>query len=115
MALLLFRQMLAEEGVGLGPAVIRLLGPIGGALGGEEAVAGAVIAMELVALAELLQHRLGLVDLVGRGVLVVVAEDAEQRTAQLLGEVDRRHRPLVAELLRIARILDDDAAAPAID
>src|SRR5258705_6353929 len=107
--------MLAEEGVGLVPAIDRLLDAVAGPLGGEEAVAGAVIAMELVSLAELLQYRLGAVDMVGRGVLVVIAEQAQQRTAQLVGEVDRRHRPLGAELLGILRIVDDDIAAPAID
>src|SRR5437016_4592781 len=107
--------MLVEEGIGPGPAVIRLLDPVAGPLGREEAVAGAVIAMELVSLAELLQHGLGAVDMVGRWVLVVVAEQSQQRTAQSLGEVDGRHRPLRALLLWIVGIVDEDIAAPAID
>src|SRR3954468_14104399 len=107
--------MLLEEGIGLVPAVDGLLDPVAGSLGGKEAVAGAVIAVELVSLAELLQNRFGAIDMVGRGVLVLVAEQAEQRAAQILGEIDRRHRPLVALLLGIVRVVDDDIATPAID
>jgi hypothetical protein len=75
-------------------------------------MAGAVVAVELVRLAELLEHRFGAVDLVAVGILVVVAEQAEQRTAQLVGEVDGRDRTLGVELLGV---VDDDVAAPAID
>ena len=71
--------MLVEEGEHLLPAVGGLFGAVGDARGVEEGVAGAVVAVELVVLAELLQHRLGAVDLIGVRVLVVVAEDAEQR------------------------------------
>src|SRR6187431_613978 len=57
--------MLAEEGEQLAPAIHRLLGPVDRPVPIEEAVAGAVIAIELVTLAVLLQlglvlvHRLG--------------------------------------------------------
>ena len=75
-------------------------------------MAGAVVAVEFVILAEPLEHRLGAVDLIGGRILVVVAENAEQRTGHFLGEIDRRDRALAVEILRI---VDDDVAAPAID
>ena len=59
--------MLVEEGKDLLPAVERLLRPIGRTRGVEETMAGAVVAVELVVLAELLEHRLGAVDLVAVG------------------------------------------------
>src|SRR5580658_10043255 len=68
---LLLRQMLAEEGPYLVPAIHRLLGPIERAVPVEEAVAGAV----------------------------VVAKQAEQWTAQVLRHVDRRDGRLRVELL----------------
>jgi len=55
-------------------------------------VAGAVVTVELVVLAEPPQLRLVLVHLIGRWVAVVVAEDAEQWCRQPSGEVDRRDR-----------------------
>src|SRR5579862_7325085 len=79
------RQLTIEEIKDLAPAVDRLLGPIGVAQRVEEGVSGAVVAVELVGLAEFLQHRLGAVDLVGGRIGVVVAENAEQRTGHLLG------------------------------
>ena len=75
--------MMVEEREDLVPPVERLLRPIGRARGVEEGMAGAVVAVELIVLAELLEHRLGPVDLVAVGIFVVVAEQAEQRTAHL--------------------------------
>ena len=49
--------MLMEEREDLVPAVERLLGAIGGARGVEKSVAGAVVAVKLVALAELPEQR----------------------------------------------------------
>ena len=57
----------------------------------EEAVAGAVVAVELVGLAQALELLLGAVDLVRRRVRVLVAEDAQQRAAQVRGQ--RRSAP----------------------
>jgi hypothetical protein len=76
---LLLRQVLAEEAEDLAPAVHRLLDPVERPVPVEEAVAGAVVAVELVVLAELLELGLVLVDLLGAGRAVVVAEQAEQR------------------------------------
>src|SRR5215510_13014098 len=104
--------MLLQERKDLAPSIGGLLGPIGGARGVEEGVAGAVVAVELVGLAELLQHRLRAIDLIRGGVLVDVAEYAEKRAAQLLGEVDRRDRTFGVEL---RLVVDNDVAAPAID
>ena len=76
--------MLLAERPHLLPAVERLLDAVGRAVVIEEAVAGAVIAVELVLLAVLLQLGLVLVDLLrGRGA-VFVAEQAEQRAGQVL-------------------------------
>jgi hypothetical protein len=104
--------MLVEEGEDLVPTVERLLGAVGGTRGVEKSVAGVVVTVEVVALAELLEHRFSTVHLVAVGVFIVVAEQAEQRTVQLGREIDRRDRPLGIELLGV---VDDDVAAPAID
>ena len=58
--------MLMEEAKDLVPAVDRLLGPVVGAIMGEERMAGTIVAVEFVILAVFLQLRLGTVDLVGR-------------------------------------------------
>src|SRR5437660_4679978 len=58
---------------------------------GEEAVAGAVVAVELVVLAESFELSFGSVDIGWRWPLVVIPEDAEQRAADVLRQVDRRH------------------------
>src|SRR6266849_1883557 len=84
-------EMLVEEYEHLVPTVERLLRPIRDTRGVEECVAGAVVAVELVALAKLPEHRLGAIDLVAVGIFIIVAEQAAKRTAQLLGQVDRRH------------------------
>src|SRR5262249_62044606 len=104
--------MLAEEGEDFVPAVERLLWAVGGAGGVEKSVAGTVVTVELIVLAEFLEHGFGAVYLIAVGVLVVVAEQAEQRTQQLGRQVDGRDRPLGIELLRV---VDDDVAAPAVD
>src|ERR1700730_2645472 len=104
--------MFAQEGEDLGPAVGGLFGPKRGAFGVEERMAGVGIAMELVILAEPPQYRLGTVDLLWCGVLIVIAEQAEQRSAQIFCEIDGRYRPLDVEL---ALVIDDHIAAPAID
>src|SRR5262252_11009302 len=101
--------MLAQKDEYLRPAIGRLLGPEGGPLGVEEGVTGVGVTMELVSLAETPQHRLGAVDLVGSRVLVVVAKQAEQRSAQVSGEVDGCHRVFGIEL---ALVVDDHIAAP---
>src|SRR5207248_7559150 len=96
---LLFRQMLAEEGEHLAPAIHRLLGPVERPVPIEEAVAGAIVAVELVHLAVLLELSLVLVHLLGARRAVVIAEQAEQRTAQVLCHVDWRDRRLGIEFL----------------
>src|SRR5271166_323816 len=78
----------------------------------EERMAGAVIAVEFVVLAMLFQFRFGAVDLIGRRVRVLVAEQSEQRAADPFGELDRRRR-LSRSQPRL--VVDDDIAAPAID
>jgi hypothetical protein len=56
----------------------------------EEAVAGAVVAVEFVRLAVLLEFGLMLVHLLGARRAILVAEQAEQRAAEVLRHVDRR-------------------------
>src|SRR5215831_9375818 len=109
--LLLLRQVLAEEGVHLAPAIHALLDAVERPVPIEEAVAGPVVAVELVVLAELLELGFVLVHLLGAGRAVVVAEQAEQRALEVLGHVDRRHRRLGVELL----LAHDHAAAPQVD
>src|SRR5690349_13093993 len=87
-------QMFVEEAEDFAPAIERLLGAIGGTRGVEEGVAGAVVAVELVSFAELLEDGFGAVHLVAVRVFILVAEKPEQRTAQLGRQIDRRNRPL---------------------
>src|SRR5579864_479794 len=103
--------MLAEEGPNLVPAIHRLLGPIERPMPVEKAVARAVVAVELVILAVLLEFGLVLVHLLGARRAIVVAEQAEQRAAEVLGHVDRRDRRLGVELLWAHH----HAAAPLLD
>src|SRR3954468_20870913 len=91
--------MLAEEGPYLAPAIHALLGPVERPVPVEEAVTGAVIAVELVTLAVFLERSLVLVHLLRAWRAVVVAEEADQRTAQVRRHVDRRDRRLLVELL----------------
>src|SRR6516164_6941169 len=99
MSELLLRQMLAEEGEYLGPTIHCLLGPIERPVPIEEAVAGAIVAVELIRLAVLLEFGLMLVHLLGTRCAIVVAKQAEQRTAEVLCHVDRRDGRLGIELL----------------
>src|SRR5688572_8962443 len=62
-------QVTSEERVDLLPGVGRLLRAVAVAVGGEEGVSGAVVAVELVGLAQALQLFLGAVDLLRRRVL----------------------------------------------
>src|SRR5689334_22424400 len=103
--------MLAEEAKNLAPGIHALLGPVQRPVPVEEAVAGAVIAMEFVGLAVPLQLRLVLVDLFWRRRAVVIAKDAEQRAREVLGHVDRRDRRPGSELL----LAHHHAAAPQLD
>src|ERR1700749_172054 len=80
-------QVAAEPGEDLLPAVDGGFGTVGGAVHREERGAGAFVGVELGGLALCLQLRFELVDLLGRGVLVVRAEQAEQRAGQVLGQV----------------------------
>jgi hypothetical protein len=85
--------MLAQKGEDLGPPIGRLFRAIARPQGVEEGVTRPIIPVELIGLAGALQYRLGAVDLILVRVLVVIAEQAEERTAQSIGEVDRRRRP----------------------
>ena len=75
-------------------------------------MAGAVIAVELIGLAKAFEYRLGAVDLVGVGVLIVIAEHAKKGAAQSLGEINGCHRPIGIEL---TLVVHNDIATPAID
>src|SRR5215470_11088293 len=98
-SVLLLSQMLTEEGKHLAPAIHGGFGPVQWPVPVPDAVAGAVVAVELVRLAVLLQFRLVLVHLLGARRAVVVAEDADERAGEVPGQVDRRDRRLVVELL----------------
>src|ERR1043165_6024504 len=107
---LLLIQMLGEERQHLAPAVHRGLGPVERPMPVPDAMAGAVVAVELVSLAVLLERGLVLVYLLRARRTVVVAEDPDQRAAQIPGHVDRRDRRLGVELL----LAHHDAAAPQV-
>src|SRR4051812_33396300 len=106
--LLLFRKMFAEETEQFAPRVHALFGPVERPVPIEEAMAGTVVAMKLVRLAVFLQLDLVLVHLFGARRAVVIAEDADQRAAEVPGHVDWRNRRLGVELL----LAHDHAAAP---
>ena len=61
---------------------------VGGPVDGEERVAGVVVAVELVVLPLSVSSCVELGDLLRRRVLVLVAEQAEQRAAQVRQLVD---------------------------
>src|SRR5581483_7010298 len=104
-------EILLEEGIDLVPAIDGLLGPVRRPCGVEEAVAGAVIAVEFVFFAEPLERFLGDIDVSWGRVLVVVAVDAENRSGEIFRQCYRGHRPLLAAAwLFLAKLV----AAPAI-
>src|SRR5215467_57976 len=103
--------MLAEKCEYLVPAVERLLHPVHGPVVIEDAVAGAVVSVELVAFAVLLELGLVLVDLFWARRAILVAEDAEQRAGQRFGEFDGGRGRLGVELF----LCHDDATSPQID
>src|SRR5437763_9667170 len=70
-------EVLFEEGEHFGPAVHCLLLAVCRSVVIEEAVAGAVVAVELVVLALLLQLFLVFINIRGRWSLVVIAEQPE--------------------------------------
>src|SRR5687768_5015369 len=108
---LLLGQVLAEERPDLAPAVHCLLGPIERPMPVEETVAGAVVAVELIILAVLLELGLVLVHLLRARGAILVAENAEQRAAEVLRHVDRRDGSLRVQLL----LAHHDAATPLLD
>src|SRR5205823_12749838 len=75
-------QRAFAEGEDLLPAVHRLFLTVRRPVVVEEAVTSPIVAMELVLLAVLLELRLVRVDLLGRGRLVLVPEQPEQRARQ---------------------------------
>src|SRR5260221_8711559 len=91
--------MFAEEGEYLAPAIHCLLGVIERPVPIEKAVAGTVVAMELVRLAVLLELGLVLVHLLRARCAILVAEQAEQRATEVLRHVDRRDGRLCIEFL----------------
>src|SRR5580692_826089 len=77
----------------------------------EEAVTSAVVAMEFVRLAVLLELSLVHIHLFGARRPVIIAEQAKQRTVKVLRHVDRRDRCFVVELF----LAHYDATAPKFD
>lgn len=71
------------------PSFHRSINPIRRAIHREEGVAGIVVRMELVGLSPFLELRFGFRHMLGRGALVLPAEQPEQRTAQVLRIIDR--------------------------
>src|SRR5262249_9974516 len=100
--------MLAEESEHLAPTVHCLFGAVERSVPIPDAVAGTVVAVELVRLVVLLEFSFVLVHLLGARSPVVVAEYADERAAEVLRHIDRRDRRLVIELL----LAHHHAAAP---
>src|SRR5438067_13880964 len=102
--------MLLKEVQYFAPAVHRLLLAVERSVVIEEAVAGAIVAMELVVLAVLLE--LGLMHVhVGRGrPLVIVAEETQEWRLEIFGQIDRRD----ALLGRQRFLRRNDATAPQV-
>src|SRR5713101_3706050 len=103
--------MLAEEGEHLAPAIHCLLGPVEWPVPIEDAVAGTIVAVELVHLAVFLELGFVLIHLLGTRRAVVVTEYAEQRAAEVLRHLDRCDRRLGIEVL----LAHHHAAAPEVD
>src|SRR5689334_17076070 len=104
--------MLRQKGPDFLPAVDGLLGAIRRrTVVIEKSVACAIVAVELVVLARLLELFLVAVHLLGRRSFIVVAEKAEHGTGKVLREIDRRNRLLGRQLF----FRSSDAAAPAFD
>src|SRR5262249_42060315 len=85
-------EILVEEIKDLVPAVDCLFGAVIRAIMRKERGARTVIAMDLVFLAEPLQLRLVAVDLIGCGVRIFIAEQAQQRAIDPRRQIVRRHR-----------------------
>src|SRR5262249_31807657 len=96
---LLSAECLLAERKDLLPAVHSLFLTVRGPIVVEEAVSGPVVAMKLVLLSVLLELGLVKVDLLRRGRLVLIAEETENRTGEILGVVDGRDRLVRRELL----------------
>src|SRR6185503_6457862 len=93
------------------PAVHGLFLTVRRAVVVEEPVTGAIVAVELILLAVLLELGLVCVDLFRCGRLVLVAEEPEDRAREVLRVVDGGHRLARRQLfLRL-----DHASAPAVD
>src|SRR6266498_1769202 len=104
-------EMFLEECEHFLPGIDGLLGPIGGPAPVEERMPGAVVAVELVGLAEALERLLGPIHVVDRRILVAVPKDTKQRTAKLLSKLNRRNRPLGRD---VGWIVNNPATTPAI-
>src|SRR6185437_1629100 len=105
-------EIFLEEGKDLLPAVFRLLRPITGAAPVEERMSSAVIAVKFVSLAGFLERLFGAVHLIRIRIFIVVAEQAEERRLEFVGQIDRCDRALAAEL---RLVINDHVTAPAVD
>src|ERR1044071_5802308 len=92
-------ESLVAEGEQFFPAIHGLFLTIGGTVVIKKAMAGAVVAMELVILPVLFELCFVLIDLFRRGRLIVVAKQADHRTRKILGIINRRDRLFGRELL----------------
>src|ERR1700722_3058657 len=95
---LLFGEMLAEESEYLAPTIHGLFWPVQRPVPIEEAVTGAVVTMEFVRLAVLLELSFVHIHLFRARRPIIIAEEAKQRTVEVLRHVDRRDGRFVVEL-----------------
>src|SRR5262247_4188237 len=94
-------QVLIEPSEDFLPAVEGGVLAVLGAIDGKEGVTGVLVHVELVRLPELLERRLRRLDVVRRGARVLDAEEAEQRTREVPGELDGGDRLARRQLLRL--------------
>src|SRR5918999_4064868 len=91
--------MFLEEREDLLPAIHRLFLAIRRAIVIEKSMSGAVVAMKLIIFSMLFELRFVLIDLLRRRRFVIIAEQTDHRTREVLGVIDRRHRLLRCQLL----------------
>jgi hypothetical protein len=90
------------------PGVHGGLGPVAGPVHLHEGVSGAVVGVELIGLACRLERGFEFGDVLGRGMLILSAEQPEERAGQVRGPLDQGRGAV--QRVPLGRGLDDEAA-----
>src|SRR5688572_32030533 len=83
------------------PAVHCLLLAIRAPVIIEESMTRAIVSMELIILAMLLKFGLVLIDLLRRGVAIIIAEYSQDWAGEISGVIQRRDREIGIQILRL--------------